>query len=488
MSVTKFDDRIDGATRVPNFNRAAKNISNRQFADFMCASGLLLADIVAIVAACAVSAVIAEVSWSPRWEWQARLWASLPELAVTGALALIYLILHGHYTRRLPFWTDSRKVVEVSLFATLATCFMDLALGGDASIAVLAGTWILFPAASMATRRLARHVLSWFGVWEITVLVIGDDAASDDLYQVLRSEKSLGYDAVGFLSIDQIAMVRGQRYFSQLMETYGASRLILATTMGSESNARTIRDIVRERVAFSLVSQPEGVPVFGFEQMAFFSHDTLLLSYRNNLAQPLSRLTKIVFDLVVSAVLLVLLSGLMALIALLIRLDGGPALFAHERIGAGGRGFRCLKFRTMVTNSEMVLQDLLKRDPQARAQWAQTRKLTRDPRVTPIGRFLRATSIDELPQLFNVLRLEMSLVGPRPIVAQEIAHYSDDIAFYYATRPGLTGLWQVSGRSDTTYTRRVKLDSWYVRNWSVWHDIAIMLKTIPAVFSRHGAR
>jgi undecaprenyl-phosphate galactose phosphotransferase len=141
----------------------------------------------------------------------------------------------------------------------------------------------------------------------------------------------------------------------------------------------------------------------------------------------------------------------------------------------------------MVMGGDKILKAHLENNPEAAAEWKATQKLVNDPRVTRIGKFLRSTSIDELPQLINVLRGDMSLVGPRPIVRDEVSHYSNDIDYYYRVRPGVTGLWQVSGRSDTTYAERVQLDSWYVRNWSLWHDIAIMLKTFPAVFKRSGA-
>ena len=177
----------------------------------------------------------------------------------------------------------------------------------------------------------------------------------------------------------------------------------------------------------------------------------------------------------------------MIAVALLIVRDGGPAIFAHQRIGANGRRFGCLKFRTMVVDAAAVLELSLARDPALAAEWASTRKLRHDPRVTPIGRVLRRTSLDELPQLLNVLRGDMSLVGPRPIVADEIPRYERDIDYYYDTRPGLTGLWQVSGRSETTFQQRVRLDSAYVRNWTIWHELTILVKTVTVVLGRRGA-
>jgi undecaprenyl-phosphate galactose phosphotransferase len=207
----------------------------------------------------------------------------------------------------------------------------------------------------------------------------------------------------------------------------------------------------------------------------------------DNLARPVSRVLKAGFDQIAAIAALILLAPLLLVLALLVRADGGPALYCHRRIGAGGRMFDCLKFRSMMLDADGVLRRLLATDPAAADEWAATQKLRDDPRITRIGRFLRASSLDELPQLLNVVRGEMSLVGPRPIVRAEVARYGSNIEHYYAAKPGLTGLWQVSGRSDMSYARRVQLDVWYVRNWSLWHDIAILFKTIPAVFLRRGA-
>jgi undecaprenyl-phosphate galactose phosphotransferase len=204
--------------------------------------------------------------------------------------------------------------------------------------------------------------------------------------------------------------------------------------------------------------------------------------------RPATRLTKMAFDILVAAFLLAIVSIPLLIIVLIIRLDGGPALYAHRRVGAGGRPFNCLKFRTMVPDSERVLAEVLAKDSAKAAQWTATRKLTNDPRVTRVGRFLRNSSLDELPQLINVLRLEMSLVGPRPIVESEIPLYGEGFAQYCAVRPGMTGLWQVSGRSDISYERRVQLDTWYVDNWSFGHDMIVLLRTIPAVLGGEGAR
>jgi len=193
-------------------------------------------------------------------------------------------------------------------------------------------------------------------------------------------------------------------------------------------------------------------------------------------------------DIAGAGALLLFCLPVFAVLAVLIRADGGPALYGHERVGLGGRRFACLKFRSMVTDSAERLAALLASDPAARAEWEATRKLKHDPRVTRIGRFLRATSLDELPQLINVLRGEMSLVGPRPVPAAELeAEYGAAAGHYMSVRPGITGLWQVSGRSDTTYAKRVALDVHYAVNPSLWQDIRILLKTPAVVLLRRGA-
>jgi exopolysaccharide production protein ExoY len=193
-------------------------------------------------------------------------------------------------------------------------------------------------------------------------------------------------------------------------------------------------------------------------------------------------------DILGAGTLLLLLAPVFLLLALLVRADGGPALYAHRRVGRGGEGFGCLKFRSMVVDSQARLEALLASDPSARAEWEANRKLRHDPRVTRIGRILRATSLDELPQLINVLRGEMSLVGPRPVIQAELdGYYGAAAAHYISVRPGITGLWQVSGRSDTSYAQRVALDVAYVSRPSLWRDVMILLRTPVAVLSRKGA-
>jgi Undecaprenyl-phosphate galactose phosphotransferase WbaP len=230
-----------------------------------------------------------------------------------------------------------------------------------------------------------------------------------------------------------------------------------------------------------------GVPLYGTDMSHFFSHEVALLRVRNNLRRWPARLTKRLFDLSVAAVLLILLSPLMLIIAVALKWEGGHVLFAHTRVGKNSRAFRCFKFRSMVPDAEAKLQKLLQSNSQLKLQWDKEHKLKDDPRISKLGAFLRRTSLDELPQLFNVLKSEMSLVGPRPIVREELQKYGLEKSYYLMVRPGMTGLWQVSGRNDVDYETRVYLDAWYVKNWSLWYDLAILFKTIKVVLWRNGA-
>jgi lipopolysaccharide/colanic/teichoic acid biosynthesis glycosyltransferase len=195
-----------------------------------------------------------------------------------------------------------------------------------------------------------------------------------------------------------------------------------------------------------------------------------------------------ILDIVIACAALVFLAPLLLLVAALVYIaDPGPIFFAHRRLGQNGRSFPCLKFRTMVVDAEQRLAHLLSTSEEARAEWARDFKLRHDPRITPIGSFLRKSSIDELPQLINVLRGEMSIVGPRPIVEGEISRYGRYYVHYSAVKPGLTGLWQVSGRNDVSYRRRVALDVSYARNKCLGLDLRILVMTVPAVLMAKGS-
>jgi undecaprenyl-phosphate galactose phosphotransferase len=214
----------------------------------------------------------------------------------------------------------------------------------------------------------------------------------------------------------------------------------------------------------------------------------MALYVKNKLLHEGERNIKAIFDKVLSITLFILfLPILLILYAIVYVSTGGHPVYKQKRIGKDGKVFKIYKFRTMRTDADAILEEILENDPAKKAEWEQEFKLKDDPRITKIGQFLRRTSLDELPQLYNVFQGKMSLVGPRPIVEGEIEKYDEYFDYFIAVKPGITGLWQVSGRNDISYEERVRLDVWYVRNWSMELDIMILVKTAAIVLARKGS-
>jgi undecaprenyl-phosphate galactose phosphotransferase len=430
-----------------------------------------------------------------------RVWAFV---LVAAGLMFWLVTVSGHYNRRVPFWDTLRDIFAAVCFAALVDAAIMYMLKLPFARLAWAFAWLSVFLLMPLARRLATRLLLRYGSWTRPTLIVGSGENALAAWQAVESEPLLGYRLkqicalVGSPVADDLARrVAGARdvaigigevVVNDFVSRYPAGQLVIALEPEEMVAQGAVVQRLSQLDAELMVAPPlKGLPLYGTEPMFFFSHEILLLRVRNNLARWVPATMKRLFDLVAASLGIVLISPLLLWIILRIRADGGPAIFKHKRIGQGGQSFACYKFRSMVMNSQQVLQELLARDPQARAEWEKDFKLKDDPRVTSIGAFLRKTSLDELPQLFNVLKGEMSLVGPRPIIEAEVERYGDGARFYFEAKPGITGLWQVSGRSDIDYPRRVMLDTWYVQNWSLWHDIVILFKTIRVVAGREGA-
>jgi len=397
---------------------------------------------------------------------------------------LAYFHVRGRYSQRLPFWSETGCVVAAGLFQltiqTLAAILSSVTAHRVPEVLALG----LFTICAPLGNRLVKHILSSIGVWTLPSLVVSRSnmATSPELSQIALDP--LDYRIVGHVDPSSLLSDPYGPQLRPLLARHHCEHLIIIVEDDVLVTCALADAALRERIPFSLV-----VPLgFSCRVAQPFGNSTIHLSRCEPPLQRVGRLFKVGLDVVAAALLITVAAPCLLAIAILIRLDGGPALFAHRRLGAHGRYFHCLKFRTMVVDADEALERILATDPKRAQEWNATQKLQDDPRITRMGYFLRKTSLDELPQLINVLRLEMSLVGPRPIVENEARFYGQQIDHYYAVRPGVTGLWQVSGRSDTSYDRRVRLDTWYVTNWSIWHDFVILLKTIPAVLKQGGAR
>jgi Undecaprenyl-phosphate galactose phosphotransferase WbaP len=451
---------------------------------------LLGADVVSLLVSGLLAAALAQLWGMPSdGQWLVtqdvqRYWAWL---GVAGVGLGFFLVRFRHYSDRKPFWSELGE----TLMALLVLAVLDLAVLAitrwNSSRLWWALVWPLAMLCVPLGRGLARSLMRRAGVWQRPTLIVGNGPNAHEAVAALNSEPALGFAVVEFIDAAQASTALTKK-LKQWALVPGV-QFVLALEHGQND----LREDLLRRLAHwkaedvSVVPAMRGVPLFGTDMSYFFSHEVAMLKLRNNLRYWPARLLKRVFDLFAALVLLVLGALPLLYIALRIRRDGGPAMFAHQRVGQSGKVFPCFKFRTMQVDAEERLRELLANDPAARAEWEREFKLRNDPRITPIGQFLRRTSLDELPQLFNVIRGEMSLVGPRPVIRAELARYGDDVDYFLMVRPGMTGLWQVSGRNDTGYDTRVYLDTWYVKNWSLWYDIAILFKTIRVVLNREGA-
>jgi Undecaprenyl-phosphate galactose phosphotransferase WbaP len=410
------------------------------------------------------------------------------ESMVVGACLIVWFSHGGHYRLRMPFWTEAKKVTEAIAFAMLIDIFFRFVVKQDFSRLWLISGWLFAAIGILSFRSLWRDHMRAKGRWNVRALLIGSGETAAEARVAIASEPGLGFEIVEQIKNLPQAFADAGSSWAMLCRRYHAEYAIIALDGNELVDAHEpFAQLMREDIPFSVSPPLHNVPVFGMVPQYFFNHDVMLLTHNHGLNQRMPRYSKRVFDILVASCALIVLSPLLLTVALIVKIDGGPALFGHKRLGLKGSTFPCLKFRSMIVNSDAALKKLLGESAEARAEWKKDHKLRNDPRVTSIGSFIRKTSIDELPQLINVLRGEMSIVGPRPIIVAETEKYDSDITHYYRVRPGITGLWQVSGRNDVSYAQRVRMDSWYVRNWSLWHDIAIICKTFPAVLKKDGA-
>jgi undecaprenyl-phosphate galactose phosphotransferase len=409
-----------------------------------------------------------------------------------------YLI--GDYSRRQLFWDGARATTNGLIICGL--CYVAvlglLDPGGLLSgILVWLGLVFLLPTLRQGMRLLLCHV----GAWNLPTAIIGTSPMAQEVAPVLGRQLALGLD-VRWVVLESIetqvpAALAGlaalmpppDELVSALMAA-GCRQVILVPDDSANPNPNDLIDeLVGADIAVAIVPSLRRLPLYGLSTNYFFGKDFLLLQVRNNLARLPQRIFKRSLDFIGAVIISIVLAPLFAIIALLIRLeDAGPVFFRQTRVGRSGRDFVCWKFRTMVVDAEAQMARWADENPILLERYLENNfKLKTDPRVTRIGTWLRRNSLDELPQLINVLLGEMSLVGPRPLLRRELPNYGAVISLYERVRPGITGLWQISGRSHTTFAERVSYDEWYIKNWTVWYDIVILLQTVWVLLRGEGA-
>ena len=419
-----------------------------------------------------------------------------------GWMPLIYIIFLGRsraYREMQPMLDTVRSVFHSVGFGAITTIVMLYFVAPRllSSRLFLVLDFLLMLLFIYAVRIITCILLKKFHLFYVPTILIGAGHTAEHVLRFFRDDLGYRYDVLGIIDDAPISNLVRERFLlygnmdqaAQIIKDTRVQQVIICAP-GLEKDKLTsliekIQPLVRN---ISFIPDLIGAPMSSVEPQMLYDEQIMMLTLKNNLARRRNRIYKRAFDLIATISGGLLISPILLAIAVANAIrNHGHVFFAHRRIGKNGKEFYCYKFQSMVPDAEAKLEQYLKSHPEARKEWEETFKLTNDPRVTKLGAFLRKTSLDELPQLWNVIKGDMSLVGPRPIVKKEIPRYGEHFKEYCSVLPGITGMWQASGRSDTTYAERVAMDTWYVHNWSVWLDIMYLAKTFGAVIHSKGA-
>lgn len=414
-------------------------------------------------------------------------------------LYLLFLNIEQLYNRRMQFWQVIEKIFQASLYAVVAIVIV-LYIGqiaASTSRMFIFLLWLFSFIYLTVFRYLTKKFLEKVQLLRIPVLIIGAGKTAELLVKVIINDAGMGYKIIGLLEDNCVRNGILKRFpvlgkFADveavILKTGVQHVFIAAPGLEQEKLTRLIYKVQPLVKNIGIIPNLVGIPMGGIEVESLFNEKLMLLRLKNNLARSWNRYLKTIFDFALTLVGTVAISPILIFIAIWIYIDSpGPVIFKHTRIGKNGKKFFCYKFRSMCIDAKEKLAELLENDPVAKAEWKRDFKLKNDPRITKSGAFLRRTSLDELPQIFNVLKGEMSLVGPRPVIEEELERYGEYVNDYLMVKPGITGMWQINGRNDTSYAERVCMDSWYVRNWSIWIDNLILWRTLKSVIRCKGA-
>ncbi|NLL37851.1 MAG: sugar transferase [Fretibacterium sp.] len=429
---------------------------------------------------------------SPSGFWPER------RVFLCSLIFVIFLFNSLYYFRNWMFWDEMKAVLRSSIIALLILVTYTFSLKLTLSRLILYASFLLFVPLCLLARYVLRRAAVALGLLRTPMLVIGAGKTGELYARKVASHPFMGCVIVGFLDDDDdkqgttvagLPVLGKLKDFERFQRQFGVEEVVVAISTASRKLLARLLDLVEMRVR-CVHYIPDMYMLTTFSASIRDVDGVPLISASQGLLNPLNRTLKHVMDYLGALVALLVFSPLFCYIAWRIKKDdGGTAFFAHSRVGKNLKPFKMYKFRTMIPDAEKVLQEMLK-DEKLRQEFEVAFKFKDDPRITKLGRFLRRTSLDELPQLFNVLKGEMSLVGPRPIVMREVElYYGQKTAQQiFKVTPGLTGFWQVSGRNDVLdYQQRIELDLYYIRNWSPWLDIVILLRTVQVILTSKGA-
>lgn len=472
------------------FSKSKRKIiwANRRY---VMALVMVLSDAVCLV----FSMGLATILWSKvRSDLPVEVYLSI-NLPIAGMFLLIYLLTGLYPSIGIGPVEELRRLTISTTLGTLALMGMSFYLRNTISWsrAVLGLTWLMLLVSVPLMRKIFRRLAVRLGLWGIPVVVVGEGAGAMRVFSSLGRNRLIGFWPVLCVKTSSIREVFPRP--SDLPAVPWVDKNLfdeidIAIIVPQKAPLGAVKNVLLDRT-----HQFKRIIVM-FDEAHFGSvwftplHlvEQLGLEVTHQLIDPTQQAIKRFIDIFLVLISVPVVLPVFGLIALAIRLDSpGPIFYAQKRIGHNGREFRMWKFRSMIINADAVLRSALAKDEDLRNEWEQNFKLKNDMRVTRVGKLLRTTSMDELPQIWNVIMREMSLIGPRPIVSEEIPLYKDDFEIYKQVMPGMTGMWQISGRSNVTYSERVALDVYYVQNWSVWLDIHILLHTFLSTVQGRGA-
>lgn len=420
-------------------------------------------------------------------------------------LYIIILQVNNLYQMRSPFWEETKHIIK-SVFISVGLALLTVTVRNMYS--EISRTFFFWQCGFLIFilpffRYYGKMLLFKIGIWREKVVILGSGEKAILTIKGIENEKHLGYEVIGLIDESGKAnlekfKVNGKEYkvhgrpkaLERFIKKIGVDTVFIAiSSITPEELGKIVNEVYKIVRRVIIIPDFSGIAIFNSELHYLFMEKLFMIKVHNNLNSNTNRFIKRTFDLVVSFIAFIFLLPFFIIISILIKISSpGPVFYKHKRVGKDGKSIYVYKFRTMYIDAQKRLSQILESDPEAKKEWETRFKLKNDPRVTPIGKILRKTSIDELPQLINVIKGDMSLVGPRPVIKEEIVNYYKDYSqYYYSVYPGMTGLWQVSGRSETDYNFRVQTDVWYVQNWSLWLDIMILFRTFGVVLRREGA-
>ena len=417
------------------------------------------------------------------------------------AVFIFFLFYAGAHKKMLPYWEIIKNIFCANFYSVIASIFMLYLIHENINRISRLYVVLLFLFSFILLclmRKLLVYICNRMNILKEPVIFIGGGKTAETIIRFYDNNSYFGIKVIGIIDNDfaseylkkKYLLLKGVDRARQYIEQMGVQSVIIAKTRLDKIQLLKLISSVQTVVKnVTFIPNLVGTPIANLDIRRIYRHDMVLLNVKNNLAYFHNKLIKRVFDLIMGLIICIPAVPILILCYFWVKFDSkGPVFFNAKRIGKNGKEFTCYKFRSMYINSDEILNDYLNKNPEAKKEWDEFKKLHDfDPRVTKAGKIMRKTSLDELPQLLNVLKGEMSLVGPRPYLPREIEDMGDYYKIIIQTVPGITGYWQVNGRSDVTFEGRLKMDNWYIHNWSVWIDMVLLFKTIKAVFFSKGA-